>query len=383
MKRVLFMTLCAAIGVACAVDQGGDKKTEDGTGGSGQGGSGNFSGVGGGSSGGSGGGLNTGGVGNDGGGCQQFEVVFEHAIPTVLLFVDRSGSMFDGGYWEPLKTAALKVVEATQSDVRYGLLTFTGIQGQTCPLTTGVSTFALGNYSAIQTAYEAASVKPGQKLETPTAMTLNQTAIPDLLAVTEPGPKYILFVTDGEPDRCDDGTPECARDDVVGAVQSAYSQGIQLFVFGLGPANFAQHLQDVANAGAGAPVGQPGDNALYACFAGNWANSLGTYAPTGASTKYFTPDPTDALALQTALETTIDGVKSCTFDLQGKIEVDLENADKGKVTIDGVDVPFDATNGWSMSGPTQLVLNGAACDALKQAKQGISFDFPCEIFVPR
>ena len=145
-------------GIACAVDQGGDKKSDPGSGGSGQGGSGTGASTG---TGGIGtGGLNTGGNSPDGG-CQQFDVVFEHATPTVLLFVDRSGSMFDGGYWEPLKTAALQVVQATQGDVRYGLLTFTGIAGQTCPLTTGVSTFALNNYPAIEAAYQAASTKPG------------------------------------------------------------------------------------------------------------------------------------------------------------------------------------------------------------------------------
>ena len=85
--------------------------------------------------------------------------------------------------------------------------------------------------------------------------------------------KYLLFVTDGEPDRCDGGTPERARDDVIGAVQGARTQGIGTLLFGLGSGVFAQHLQDVANAGAGAPVGRPCDNAYDACFGGSWANA--------------------------------------------------------------------------------------------------------------
>ncbi|APR83107.1 putative secreted protein [Minicystis rosea] len=329
--------------------------------------------------------LTTSGTGSGTGGasgCQHIDITFEPQTPTVLLLVDRSGSMFDSGAWDPLKTAVLNVVEGAQGKVRFGLLTFTGIIGQACPLVTETD-IALQNHAAIKAVYDAASVKPGSKLETPTGMTIQTVAVPKLVAVTDPGDKYLLFVTDGEPDRCDDGTPECARDDVIGAVQAARQQGIGTLVFGLGSGVFAQHLQDVANAGAGAPVASPGDNALYACFSGNWANAKGTYAASGGTTKYYTPNPTDSAALETALSAAVAGTKSCTFDLQGKIEVDLAHADQGKVLIDGTEVPYDGTNGWSMAGPTTLVLAGAACEKLKGATQGISFDFPCEILLPK
>ncbi|MEZ4302299.1 MAG: VWA domain-containing protein [Polyangiaceae bacterium] len=322
------------------------------------------------------------GSGGAGGGCQQLDIVFEPQTPSVVLLVDRSGSMFDNGSWDPLKKAALNVVAATQDKIRYGLLTFTGIAGQQCPLVTETP-IDLDNLSAIQTAYDAASVKPGDKLETPTAQTLSEVAIPKLLADVEGGGKYIVFVTDGEPDRCDDGIPECARDDVVGAVQAAHAQGITTFVFGLGPQTYAQHLQDVANAGVGQPVMTPGDSAFYPCFGGDWSKAKGAYADAGGTAKYYTPDPTDASALEAELSAAIAGAKSCSFDLQGKIEVDLENASEGKVTIDGVEVPYDPQNGWSMASPTELVLSGQACEDLKKATAGISFDFPCEVLVPK
>ncbi len=44
------------------------------------------------------------------GGCQQLTIAFEPQTPTVMVLVDRSGSMFDSGFWDPLKTAVLKVV---------------------------------------------------------------------------------------------------------------------------------------------------------------------------------------------------------------------------------------------------------------------------------
>ena len=318
------------------------------------------------------------------GGCQQFAIAFEPQTPTVMVLVDRSGSMFDSGFWDPLKTAVLKVVEKTQDKVRYGLLTFTGITGQQCPLVTGTDTFALGSYASLKAAYDAASIKPGAKLETPTGMVINATVIPDLLAFKEPGKKYILFVTDGEPDRCDDGDPVCARDDVVGAVQSAYSQSIGTFVFGLqANAALGQHLQDLANAGAGQPVLSPGDNLKNSCLGGDETKAKGKYAAAGGSTKFFTPDATDATALENALSAAVAGAQSCTFDLQGKIEVDLAHAGLGHVLIDGNAVPYNAQNGWQMTSPTQLELVGDACSQLKNATKGISFDFPCDIIIAK
>ncbi|WP_437491732.1 vWA domain-containing protein [Sorangium sp. So ce1014] len=325
---------------------------------------------------GSGGGLiSTSGSGGAGA-CQQLDITFEPQTPTVMIVVDRSGSMYDSGYWAPLQTAVLNVVESLQANVRFGFLTFTGVAPAQCPLLTGTDVIALNSHADIAAAYEEASVRPAQKLETPTGMTFNETVIPDLVAFGEPGPKYILFVTDGEPDRCDDGPSVCARDDVVGAVQSAYTQGIGTFVFGLGDGDFAEHLQDLANAGVGQPVRRP-QNTQQDCFTG-----AGTYADAGGSAMYYTPDPTNATALENELNAAISGAKSCTFDLQGSIAVDLDHASEGQVLIDGTPVPYDAQNGWTMESPTQLVLAGDACAQLKSATQGISFDFPCEIIDP-
>ena len=223
----LAVSLLAASGIAssCTAGGGGGLKDPD-TSSSGTGGIGGFNG----SGGAGGGGTFAVGNGGAGGGCQHLDIVFEPQTPSVLVVVDRSGSMFDGGYWDPLKTAVLNVVMNVQDKVRFGLLTFTGIAGQQCPLITETD-IALQNHGVVQAAYEAASIKPGAKLETPTGVTFNETAIPKLLSVAEPGGKYVVFVTDGEPDRCDDGAPECARDDVVDAVQSAYAKGITTFVW--------------------------------------------------------------------------------------------------------------------------------------------------------
>ncbi|HTN83628.1 MAG TPA: vWA domain-containing protein [Sorangium sp.] len=382
---LLLALLAAGIAVSCGGKGDGDSSSSQGSGASdGGGGSGGAADSSSANTGGSepifvgsGGGLiTTSGGGGAGGSCQQLDIAFEPQTPTVMIVVDRSGSMYDSGYWDPLQTAVLNVVEALQAKVRFGFLTFTGIAPTQCPLLTGTDVIALNSHADIAAAYEEASMRPGQKLETPTGMTFNETVIPDLVAFGEPGPKYSLFVTDGEPDRCDDGPAVCARDDVVAAVQSAYAQGIGTFVFGLGEGAFAEHLQDVANAGAGQPVRRP-QNTTQDCFDG-----AGTYADVGGSAMYYTPDPTNATALENELNAAISGAKSCTFDLQGSIAVDLDHASEGQVLIDGTPVPYDAQNGWTMESPTQLVLVGDACEQLKSATQGISFNFPCEIIDP-
>jgi hypothetical protein len=79
----------------------------------------------------------------------------------------------------------------------------------------------------------------------------------------------------------------------------------------------------------------------------------------------------------------IQGVKSCFFDLQGKIKVNLARQSEGTVTIEGQGVPFDEQNGWHMATETELVLEGAACEIWKNPENtNIHFDFPCETIIP-
>src|SRR5262249_10579921 len=101
------------------------------------------------------------------------------------------------------------------------------------------------------------------KGESPVSVVVRQ--ISTLLnADTSPGAKHIVIVSNGLPDFCDDGTPECPRDDVVAAVQDAFHSGIQTHVISLGNL-YLDHEQDVANAGMGQPVRDPGLIAHAAC----------------------------------------------------------------------------------------------------------------------
>jgi|SRR5450432_191641 len=336
--------------------------------------------------------------GGPGMGCQQLEVNFVPKTPTVFILVDRSGSMFDSMAWDPLRAGVLDVVAKLQGDIRFGFGAFTGEVGQTCPMFDKVP-IALNNSDAIAAVYKKLG-RP-QKGETPTAKVLGQ--VREILkADTEPGDKYILFVTDGEPDYCDDPNPICPVDSVVAALQALNQEKINTFVFGLKALSSSisdSTLQAFANAGVGQPVGYPGtydaQQIYYGCTTvQGWKDdytaamlttmrAIGNYSAAGGTAKVFKPDTTQA-DLTKQIGDVVSGVKSCTFDLGGKIEVDTSQLDKAKIYIEGKEVPLSMDNGWKMTTATQLELVGDACTNWRDpAKVKIDFDFPCEIVIAK
>ena len=95
------------------------------------------------------------------------------------------------------------------------------------------------------------------------------------------------------------------------------------------------------------------------------------------------PISLDRAALVTQLEAAFQGVKSCRFDLQGRIKVNLMYQSDGTITIDGQDVPFGPPDGWHMESETVLVLDGASCARWQQPSSvHITFDFPCDAIIP-
>jgi len=360
--------------------------------------------------------------------CMQESFTFDPKIPTVFVLVDQSGSMFkcrSGGAmdatgrecanhadtaWYPLRDGVLQVINdpTLATTVRFGFSSFGGEANGSpaCPAMNPVQP-ALNNGAAIASAYNAL-VAP-MKGETPSRQALD--AVGRYLAADNaPGDKYILFVTDGEPDYCDDGNATCPPDSVVGGLQTLYSAGkVTTLVFGInsplttisGPV-----LQAFANAGAGQPVLPPLDagKQLRAYFdeCGNVGNagwladfaktgktlapgiSIGDYATTGGTATLYRPDPTNQQALITQFSSALAGVKSCTFDLNGlqhPLKVNLSLLNLAHVKIEGVEIPYGT--GWQMNGDTQLELIGDACATWRKPEsKTIDFQFPCEVIIP-
>lgn len=371
----------------------------------------------------------TGDDGSTGDACQHLDVQFVPKIPLVYVLADRSGSSFntvalpDGGMpysWDVLRDATLPVINSLQSQVAFAFGAYTGINPNTtpgmCPILDTVPV-ALNNYSNILAKYQPGSTaRPTFKAETPATLSLaaaGQTLLQAGASLGDagtPGGKYILWVTDGETDFCDDGSCICPADAVIAEVQKLYTQGIQTLILGLPSSICAmgpQILQAIANAGAGVPTvapplnageapasattiyqqcnGRSGWNALLTA-AGLPANSaLATYSQGDASATdvpYFRPDATSVADLTSKISSALQTVKSCSFDLQGKIQVIVSMADQGRVAIDGASIPYDATNGWTMASATQLDLVGTACDTWRKTGMNITFDFPCQILIP-
>jgi uncharacterized protein YegL len=304
--------------------------------------------------------------------CNKVEIDFAPRVPAVFILVDRSGSMFEHNYWSPLEDGVLAVIEQLDQEIRFGFSSYTGQQGMQCPQLSAVVPIGDRNYAAIKQAY-AAITKPQYKAETPTSLAISEVT---KILEREPAssPKYILLVTDGEPDFCDDPNVTCSRDAVVAAAQAAYAQGIGTFIFSVGGEVDRGHLGDVANAGVGQPVVDRQMAVHYQC-----PNSAATYAAVSGNAPFFEPDVNDRGALVSALSNTIAGVRSCVFDLQGKVKIDLALADQGAVAIDDVKVAYGTPDGYRMNSETQLELLGTSCQRLKQPDtKRVSIDFPCK-----
>ncbi|HEY4105748.1 MAG TPA: VWA domain-containing protein [Polyangiaceae bacterium] len=409
MSSLRTQRFCGALGLglgvglllatACSANKGapGSAVRPGGTGaGTGAGGTG--TGVGAGSGDGNTGNINTasgGTSGTDAGACQSMELDFTPKTPTVFVLVDRSGSMFEAPNppWEPLKMGALQVIQELQNDVAFGWGAFTGQAGVKCPDFASVPP-AKNNYDAINMVYGTMGAT-GYKSETPVGEAL-PLAAQALAQSPEDGNKYILFVTDGQPDFCDDGDENCPLDDVVYQLQKLNKTGINTIIFGLQNGNVPpQTLQAFANAGAGQPVAAPftgtamdvyyscqseaGWKADYAEAGVTGMSAVAAYAATGGMTKYYSPDVTDQDALTTQLRTVLAGVKSCLFDLS-KFTIDLNGLDQASVLVQGQTVPLDSTNGWRMNSESQLELVGSACTNWQQPQNTkIDFNFPCDI----
>jgi hypothetical protein len=379
------------------------------------------------------------GGGGTGGICQMATLEYEPKIPTVYLVVDRSGSMFHclastqnvcpnkaDTSWSQLKTAIQSVITQLEAQVRFGFTTIYGTdpsnnRGGMCPVITG--TLAdnvppkLENADEIKAVYDGLDLKwplesesstSGKKFESPASYAIAATT-KALMSFTEPGDKYMIFITDGQEDYCDDALEICASDSTVGALQAAFAANIRTIVFGLQTTQFnlpPAVLDAFATAGAGEPtvpslMSGLDPTAIFDQCQGvtPWRTDLtasghpttrgptatvGTYATTAGPTKPFKPNAADQTMLVTQLTQALAGVKSCTFDLNdvsGKaIKVDTAKLNQAHVKIEGVEIPLSATNGWNVdaAAPTQLVFSGTACTTWRNPNsKKIDLEFPC------
>ena len=182
--------------------------------------------------------------------------------------------------------------------------------------------------------------------DTPTGYALQQVRAQGVLDdPTDPQnasrPKAVVLVTDGDPTvACDSGSPVNARalaqpEAVAGAAALA-ADGIPVFVVGFQSGADPVNLDAIAEAG-------------------------GTNAP-DPNRRHFVAG--NAAELVTALQSVREATASCTFEVMNT----TPQADELVVLVDGAPIDRNAANGYIYeAGTAILTLNGAACDAVRNA----------------
>lgn len=369
----------------------------------------------------------TAGAGGSGGAavCQELAVVPTPQVPIVAIVVDNSSSMykpraelFDRLY-DALMNPTTGAIKPLEEKVRFGFSAFRGKEyasvpedDETCAEIV-TAPYALANFDEIDAVYKAVGVDGIRPLgcgttpnaagcgevgwETPTGHSLKRIAT-DLLEFPADPPgsrKYMLFVTDGTPNTCMVPNPNCGQDLALKSIQDAHAAGIGTFVIGIGDiitensgCNATSmrcgedHLQDLANAGAGQPVAPPPASYWYEQCAAqasgtNPGAAQATYAPdaaTAGTAQYYTATTADEL--RTALNGLLSDVISCTVEMDAIVS---GNPALGTVTVGGTPVTYADPDGWSLDMTTRynVTLEGNACATFKAGAE-LHISFPCD-----
>ena len=287
-------------------------------------------------------------------GCGLLEVKYTKRVPSVVVLIDLSGSM-DAAFGATTRYRAVRdalvgepggVLPLIDGEMRVGASLFNSNGGfaDVCPqLFPASPVIDLHTTSTIRALLDAHTPWG----DTPTGESIDAVAA-RLAAFSPPEPpcppssicKYIVLATDGEPDTCGhpNGFSDLARQVSIEAVQRAFQKrGIATFVIGVGSDVGVPHLQDLANAGAGLDLKAPVPAKYYQALDG--ASVLG------------------------AFHEIVEGVRSCSYTLDGKVK----DGRGATVKIDGGDpLVFDDPNGFRLDdGGHELILLGAACARIK------------------
>jgi hypothetical protein len=324
----------------------------------------------GGSAGGSGGGDGGGGLGGSGldGGedsqvCGRVVLDTTPKTPNVMLIIDRSSSMDEpfgsADRWTALKDSLLApngMIAELQNVVRFGATWYSASNGQDvpaiaeCPVLVEVN-IALDNFEAIRTGYPADMIEDtptGDSIEAVLAKLTNNGLDPP----SSQDPTIFILATDGEPDTCEQLDPQNGQQESIDAVKHAFTLGIKTYVIAVANEGdlSQQHLNDLANAGVG--------------------NMGGPQAPSYR--------PNSDQGLRDALRDIISGVVSCDVRLEGTVTGEPCEAE---VTIGATRLTCNDANGFELLGPSEVRLNGNACEELKAGK-GLTASFPCGGAIP-
>jgi hypothetical protein len=281
--------------------------------------------------------------------------------PDLLIVLDRSLSMnMDSSgancaagmpgcsKWDQMTAAINTAVSMTDTTDNWGLKFFGDgtTNASYCQVNPGVAV-NIGPMNAGNIATAIAGTMPSTATPTTAALVAAGTY---LRGLTDQNPKYIVLATDGAP-TCRNGGI-MTRDDAnaIAEVLNQANMGIQTFVIGIATSNDAMATATL-----------------------NMMAVNGGQPQMGATTSYYAVANTADLV--TALGKISAIAASCTLSLGAA----PPNPDNILVEGDGTPIPQDPTNGWQYGpGQTSIILNGTACDAVKnQTIQTVKAIFGC------
>ena len=286
-------------------------------------------------------------------------------LPRVILVVDGSCSMttnypangqpsatrcenIPNSRWSALRNALLGqngVVARLDDALEFGLVVY-GTQPR-CPLTADPIDPALGNSDAINDAFR--NQPPG--MYTPTGAALDWVYENMILGQTvdvERGPEIVILATDGEPNSCGDATTNYQPS--IDAAMKGRSMGVTTYVISLADATgaFHDHLQQLADIGGGTSNAR-----LY--------------------------EPTTPQELAANLESLVGGAVGCDLALNGWVQAGKECMGSS-VTLGDDKLECNSPNGWVLSDPRHIRLQGTACQRLMNGGGSLKVEFPCGVF---
>jgi len=314
--------------------------------------------------------------------CEVIRATADPQVPDMLIVLDRSGSMTEGGRWNPSVSALKRVTQELQSQIAFGLAMFpqpppdpTMVLGdafacfnapdpqacldminlQACAPGGIVTPVAVDNAAAIgqvldQTAPAGGTPTP-ETLQTIVTEYANQSVGPDSNVVL----KYVLLVTDGQP-TCPAGmgmdvTP--ADVDASNAAMDALTgAGVKTYVIGY-------------------DTNTPGNEML--------AQVLDGFAQRGGTGDTMHRPVEDEDSLLAVLQSIASELVSCTYVL----DTAPARADYVLVKLDGQQINLNEPDGWVLVGDRTVEIQGAACSTLRSTGgHSIEVEVQCGVVPP-
>jgi len=293
--------------------------------------------------------------------CDVVQLVASPQLPDMMIVLDRSSSMEEGGRWRPSVSALRRLTTKLENSVRFGLTLFPGTArignasgGLLC--TPGEISVPIAARNAARIARTLNRTRPSGG--TPTSDTLRKLqdsyAVADVAPDSEAHAKYVLLVTDGAP-TCPAGsgteTTQPDTDAANEAIEALRDQHVRTYVIGYDTTG-------------------PGNELLESALDG--------FAARGGTGDEKHRPVEDEASLLSEFEKIASSITSCDFSLDRA----PTSADYVLVKLDGEQLNLGAADGWRLVGERTIQLTGAACERFREGDHSVSADLLCVIVPP-